>query len=154
MSPELKILIISLIPFLDKIAVPYGIELNLSAPTIFLFSLTGNVILTAGILYLLGPISNFLRKKSTKMDDFFEKLFNKTRKEHTKKFDRYGALMLILFVASPLPGSGSIAGSVIAFVFGINYFKALALISLGSAGGILLMIAGFTSIFAIFDLFI
>jgi len=47
---------------LDKLAVPYGIELNMSAPTIFLFALCGSIIPAALMLYLLGPISNFLRK--------------------------------------------------------------------------------------------
>ena len=95
----------------------------------------------------------FYIKKSKRTDIFFEKLFHRTRKEHTKKFQRYGAIFLIAVVAIPLPGSGSGVGALIAFLFGVDYWKGLSLIATGVVIGGLLLTAGFESVFAILDLF-
>ena len=87
------------------------------------------------------------------VDKFFENLFNKTRKEHSKKFKRYGTIFLIALVGIPLPGSGAGTGALVAFLFGVEYWKALSLIFLGVIIGGILVTAGFGSIFAILDLF-
>ena len=94
------------------------------------------------ILWLLEPIAKFLRKHSKRMDKFFDWLFTKTRNKHNKKFERWGALALIGFVAIPLPMTGSWTGALAAFIFGVKYLPALLLILLGVliAGGIVSLI--------------
>lgn len=154
MYAELTVFFSAMTPFLDlKLAIPLGHSFGLSAPTIFLFSVAGSIVPAALTLKFIDPVSKFARKHSKKMDKFFAHLFDKTRKDHSKKFQRYGAIFLVAFVALPLPGSGSVGGSIIAFLFGVDYWKALALISLGIAitGGLLL--AGFESVFKLLDLF-
>ncbi|MDA1060311.1 MAG: small multi-drug export protein [bacterium] len=154
MTTELIIFFSAMIPFLElKIAIPLGAKFGLSTTSTFLFAVAGSIVPAALMLALIGPISNYLRKKSIKIDSFFEKLFHRTRKEHSKKFQRYGAIFLITVVAIPLPGSGSGAGALIAFLFGVDYWKALSLIATGTAIGAMLLIAGFESVFAILDLF-
>ncbi|MBI2634626.1 small multi-drug export protein [Candidatus Peregrinibacteria bacterium] len=153
MSPEITVLLTAMIPLTDvKVAIPLGIKLGLSSTTSFLFAVTGNIIPAALTLALIGPVTDFLCKHSKFCNKFFTNLFNKTRKEHSKKFQRYGAIFLVTFVALPIPGSGSAAGALIAFLFGINFWKALPLISLGIVLASAFITAGFTSIFAIMDL--
>jgi uncharacterized membrane protein len=154
MIPELIVFFTAMTPFLEiKLAIPVGMELGLSATSTFLFSVAGTIIPIAIILAIIGPFSDFLRKKSQFMDKFFKNLFNKTRKEHSKKFKRYGTIFLIIFVAIPLPGSGAGTGALISFIFGVDYWKSLNLIFLGTLIAGILLTAGFGSIFAILDLF-
>jgi len=154
MNTELIVFFTAMLPFLElKLAIPLGLDFGLSRATTFLFAVSGTIVPAAISLALIGPISNFLRKNSEYMNHFFEKLFNKTRKHHSLKFQRYGAIFLLAFVAIPLPGSGSVAGTIIAFLFGVDYWKALSLIAAGTAIAGILVLAGFESIFAILNLF-
>ncbi|MFH1218451.1 MAG: small multi-drug export protein [Candidatus Peregrinibacteria bacterium] len=154
MSPELTTLLTAMTPFLElKLAIPVGLKLGLSTTNTLLFATAGSMIPAALSLALFPHVSAFLMKHSKLMNRFFEFLFNKTRKRHTKNFDRYGAIFLILFVAIPLPGSGSTAGSLIAFLFGVNYSKAFALIGIGTLIAGIALTAGFESVFKMLDLF-
>lgn len=141
-------------PFLElKLAIPVGMGLGLSTTTIFLFAVPGSILPGAIMLALIGPISRFLRKRSEYMDKFFEKLFKKTRKEHTKRFNRYGAILLVILIATPLPGSGTSVAALISFVLGVDYWKSITLMLTGTIIGALLVTAGFGSVFKILDLF-
>jgi uncharacterized membrane protein len=154
MPPELTVFFTSMIPFAEmKLAIPVGLELGLSMTSTTLFAVAGSIIPAAITLALISPIAEFARQYSIKWDNFLNKLFAKTRKEHTKRFNRYGAIFLMLFIAIPLPGSGTVGASIIAFAFGVNYWRAIALISLGSVGAAMMLTAGFSSIFAILDIF-
>jgi uncharacterized membrane protein len=151
MSPELATLFTSMIPFVDmKFGIPFGISLGLSATTATLFGVAGSLIPAIIMLKILGPVSDFLRKHSKKLDNFFTKLFAKTRAEHSKNFERYEALFIILFIVIPLPGSGPGAAALIAFVFGVEYWKAIGLLALGAIGSGLLVTTGVTSVIHLF----
>jgi len=43
------------------------------------------------------------------------------------------AIALILFVAIPLPGSGGWTGALIAYLFGLSYWKSIKFITIGLA---------------------
>lgn len=146
MTSELIVLLTAMTPFAEmKLAIPLGLNMGLSTTTTMLFAVTGSIIPAAILLALIDPASKILRKKSKIMDRFFEKLFHKTRNTHSKRFQSYGALIIIMFIAIPLPGSGSGAGALIAFVFGVDYWKAFSLIVLGTAIGGFLLTAGIGS---------
>lgn len=154
MTAELAVFFSAMTPFLDlKLAIPLGHQLGLSAPSIFLFSTAGAIVPAAIFLKIIGPLSDYARKHSKRMDKFFTNLFEKTRKSHSKKFKRYGALFLVAFIALPFPGSGSVGGSAVAFLFGVDYWKALAMIALGVTIADIVILAGFESIFKILDIF-
>ncbi len=154
MTTEIIVFLTAMIPFLElKLAIPLGLEFGLSRTSTFLFAVSGTIVPAAISLALISPVSNILIKKSEYMKQFFERLFHKTRKNHSLKFQRYGAIFLIAFVAIPLPGSGSVSGSIIAFLFGVDYWKGLSLIVSGTALAGILVLAGFESIFAILNLF-
>jgi len=131
----LKIIGASMLPITElRLSIPYAMSaLNFSWYSAFLWSLVGNIIITAILLFTLEPVYKFLMQNFSVFDKMFNWLFNRTRRKHSKLFDVWGAIALILFVAIPLPGTGAWSGSVAASVFGIKPKKALPLIVSGLA---------------------
>ncbi len=153
-SSELIVFFTAMIPFTDlKVAIPIGQELGLSLTNTLIFACAGMLIPGAIALALIGPMTNYAQKKSKTLHKWIKKLLKKTRKEHSKKFQRYGAILLILVVGVPLPGSGTVTGALIAFLFGVDYWKALTLIIIGTIIAGLLVTTGVESIQALIRLF-
>jgi uncharacterized membrane protein len=154
MIPELIVFFTAMIPFIElKLSIPLGLELGLSSTTTFLFSMAGAIIPPTIILAIIGPLSTWGRKRSKFLNKFFKNLFRKTRKDHSKKFNRYGSLFIIALIAIPIPGSGSATGAIVAFIFGVDYWKSVSMVCAGVACSAILLTAGFESVFAILDLF-
>lgn len=112
-------------------AIPYAISQGMSWQTAFLLGVVGNMIPVFFILWLLDPVSKWLSKNFKIFDKFFKWLFHYTRNRHAKTIEKYKELALILLVAIPLPMTGAWTGSLVAFLFGLKYKKALPLIFLG-----------------------
>jgi len=91
----------------------------------YIISVAGNLVPAAAILWILEPVSKFLMKRFKIANRFFTWLFNRTRRKHAKKFEKYGGFALVGFVGIPLPVTGAWTGALIAFVFGIPPKKAL-----------------------------
>ncbi len=131
--PELATFIISMLPISElRGAIPVAIGVyNLNPAEAYFIAVIGNMIPVIFILKYINPISKYLMSKSKFFDKFFTFLFERTRKKHNGKFEKWGALALITFVAIPLPVTGGWSGALAAFVFGIPFKKALPLIFLG-----------------------
>ena len=129
---ELSTFIVAMIPILElRGAIPFGVILGLPPIGAFFWALLGNIFVCILILAILDPISKFLMKHSRFFNKFFTKLFENTHSKHKDKVFKYGALFLIIFVAIPLPGSGGWTGSLVAFLFGMNYWKSLGYMTIG-----------------------
>ena len=100
----------------------------------FIFAIIGNLAPAIFLLLYLKPFSDYLRRWHF-FDLFFSWLFRRTRR-HEKRYEKYGALFLLFFVAIPLPITGVWTGSAAAFLFGIRFWYAFPMI----VGGV--MIAG------------
>jgi len=120
-------------------------ELRLSLPvalivyklpplTAYVYSVIGNMIPIVPILLLFGPAHKLL-DNVWPFKPFFQWMVGRVEK-HRHKFDKYGALALISFVAIPLPVTGAWTGSVAAFVFKVPRRQAFVMLLLG------VMIAG------------
>jgi len=132
-SPEIATFIISMLPVSElrgSIPVAIGIY-NLDPLKAFFISIIGNVIPVVVVLITIEPISKYLMEKSEIFNKFFIWLFARTRRKYNGKFEKWGALALVTFVAIPLPITGGYSGAIAAFVFGIPFKKALLLIALG-----------------------
>jgi len=115
-----------------RASIPLAIRVyNLSPLAAFCWSVLGNMIPVLIILWLLNPISEFLRRHLKIFEKLFSWLFSWTRKRHTSKFEKWGALTLITLVAIPLPVTGGWTGALAAYVFGIPFKKAAPLILIG-----------------------
>ena len=153
MLPELKVFFASLTPFADiKLAVPLGLSYGLSTISIIIFATAGAMIPSAIALAIAESATKFIREKWKTFDLILTKVLNKTRAEHSKNFEKYGPLIITIIVAIPIPGSGSVTGAAIAFLFGVEYWKGLGLITLGIIISELLIIAGVQSVTALFNL--
>jgi uncharacterized membrane protein len=144
MEAILKTLFISMIPIGElRVAIPLGItHYNLGVITTYLIAVIGNMIPIVIIAFLLEPVSAWLSKHSKFFRWFFNWLFERTRKKHSKKFEMLEEGALVTFVAIPLPMTGGWSGALAAFVFGIPPKKSIPLIGLGVviAGAIVTLI--------------
>ncbi len=96
----------------------------------FLFSIIGNMIPVPIILLLLRRVVKFANRFSIGRK-FFDHLFERTRRKTGKKIERYEAVALIMFVAIPLPITGAWTGAFAAWMFDIEFKKAIFYIFLG-----------------------
>lgn len=130
---ELVVFLFSALPIIElRGGIPLGIAFYKLEPwKVFLLACTGNLIPVVPLLLFLSPISSWLAKRSRFFAVLFDWLFEKTRKKHTDKIERYGAVGLFLFVGVPLPGTGAWTGALIAFLFDIHFKYAFPAILLG-----------------------
>jgi len=134
MSPEIATLLTSMLPISElRGAIPVAVLVyNMSLWSAFLFSVLGNLIPVIFIIWILDLLINkILIHRIYIFNRFFTWLFEKTRKRHSKKFERWRDLALVILVAIPLPFTGAWTGALAAFVFGIPIKRAFPLIALG-----------------------
>lgn len=133
MSSQLIVLLISMLPVSElRGAIPIAIGVyDMLALEAFFWAVLGNIIPVIFILWFLQAVSNSLSRHSYYFNRFFVWLFERTQKNHSKKFERWKEFALVILVAIPLPFTGAWTGALAAFVFGIPIKKAFPLIILG-----------------------
>lgn len=133
LPPELATLLLAMVPVGElRGAIPVAIfTFEMSPWAAYFWSVLGNLLLVVLVLIFLPWGSKLLMEHTKWGRKFFEWLFGRTQRKHSKKFERWGEVALVLFVAIPLPMTGGVTGAVAAFVFGIPKKKALPLLSLG-----------------------
>jgi len=133
MIAEFKILLIAMSPILElrgSIPIALGVY-QMPFWSSFLISIVGNLIPVLLLLWLLEAVSKYLSSHFYFFNRFFTWLFERARRKHTDKFERWKEYALVVLVAIPLPFTGAWTGSLCAFVFGIPFKKAFPLISIG-----------------------
>jgi uncharacterized membrane protein len=145
--PWLAVMIIAMLPIFElRGAIPAGVALGMPTWKVVLFAVIGNMIPIPFILWFLDPFSSWLSRHSKTMDRFFNWLFARTRRKHSKSFERWQEFALMIFVAIPLPMTGAWSGAVAAFVFGIPNRVALLFIFFGVliAAGVVTLATSFS----------
>jgi uncharacterized membrane protein len=130
-SAELITAVLAMLPVSElRGAIPYAVGVaGMSWQKAYAISVIANFIPVIPILYLIGPISEALRKFRI-FDRFFTWLFARARRKG-KMIERFEVLGLMLFVAIPLPVTGAWTGTIAAFVFGVRKRLALPAIFIG-----------------------
>ncbi len=130
----LKIAFISALPITElRGAIPIALIIyKMPVFPAYFFAVLGNIVPVIFLLLYLKPFSDFLCRWHF-LNIFFKWLFKRTH-QYEEKFEKYGALFLLVFVAVPLPGTGAWTGSIAAFVFGIRFWYAFPAI----VGGIII----------------
>ncbi len=119
-SHEVTTFIISMLPIFElRGGIPYAITVGgMSWQSAYVIAVIGNFVPVIPILFVIGPVSEWLRRFSA-FDRFFTWLFARTRHKG-KLIERFEILGLILFVAIPLPVTGAWTGALAAFLFGVR----------------------------------
>ena len=122
---------ISMVPVIElRGGLPYGIGFGLDYPLALTAAILGNMLPVPFIIAYISRIFIWLRGKHKKLDDFVTKM---ERRAHLKgqKVEKYGPLMLLIFVGIPLPGTGAWTGALIAALLNMRMKQALPCIFLG-----------------------
>ena len=131
--PEAAIFMISMIPIAElRVSLPLALTAySLSWPKAFVIAVLGNLLPVIFIVEFIGPVSDWLRRKSKLAEKFFVWLFARTRNKTVKHYEKYGLWALMVFVAIPLPMTGAWTGALAAWLFGVKTRDALIYIGLG-----------------------
>jgi uncharacterized membrane protein len=136
LPPWLGTMILAALPVAElRLSLPVAlIVYKMPVVTAYFYSVIGNMIPIIPILLLFGPAHKLL-DSVWPFKPFFQWLLARVEK-HRGKFETYGALALISFVAIPLPVTGAWTGSIAAFVFKVPRRQAFLMLLVG------VMIAG------------
>ena len=115
------IVFLTLLPGLElRLSIPTGIALGLSWPVVFAIAVIVNAFLGILVYFALDTLLPFVLKIKF-FDSLYKRIVIRTQKKVAPYVDRYGLLGIALFVAIPLPGSGSWTGALAAFLLGLGY---------------------------------
>jgi uncharacterized membrane protein len=109
----------------------------------YLLCVVGSFAPTIVIVYLLGPVSDWLRKHFKFFEWFFSWLFHYARDKHSKKIETLKDSAVFIIAALPIPLAGAWSAALAAFVFDVPPKKSLPLILAGTAvaGAIVLFLS-------------
>lgn len=115
-----------------RLAIPLALgPLHLSVAEAYALSVLGNMAPVVFLLLFLDLVSTFLSSRSRFWTRFFTWVFSRTRRRITGKWEVYGSIALVVFVAIPLPLTGAWSGSAAAYLLGLPFWRSLGLIFLG-----------------------
>ena len=127
---EIITLITAALPIFEvRGSIPVALAMKMAPLSAFLWSVLGNSLIIAPILFLLEPVSNRLRRFKL-WRNFFDWLFERTRKKGDV-IQKYEAIGLMIFVSIPLPITGAWSGCVAASLFKIKFRYAFPAIFTG-----------------------
>ena len=127
-----RIFFMSMIPYLEaRYVIPFAIVyLGWDWWQAFPLAVAGNMLPVPFILLFFRYVEKFLRKFNfwIKILDW---LFKRTRVKADSRIRKYEYVGLLLFVAIPLPFTGAWTGSLVAYLFDLNFSKSLITIFIG-----------------------
>jgi uncharacterized membrane protein len=133
LGPSAVVVIIAMLPILElRGSIPVAI-LYYKMPVwqAYILSVIGNLIPIIPIILLIGPVSNFLMKRSKLWQRFFTWVFERSRRRGGDLVEKYEAVGLAIFVAIPLPVTGAWTGSLLAFLMRVRARRAFPCILAG-----------------------
>ena len=155
LGPAAIVIVIAMLPIFElRGAIPVGyLVFGMPLWQVYVLSIIGNLIPIIPIILMIGPVSDFLIRRSTLWRRFFDWVFERTRKRGGDLVEKYEAIGLAIFVAIPLPVTGAWTGSLLAFLMRIRARRAFPAILCGVlvAGVVVsLVCTGALGIFRIF----
>ncbi|MBN3037181.1 MAG: small multi-drug export protein [Candidatus Diapherotrites archaeon] len=122
-----QLMVLTCLPWLElRGSIPAGIAMGLDPFSVFVVCTGVNMLLVFPVFVFLDHVFPFV--EHWRLSQWV--LRGVRRKSH-KLVQKYGPLGLALFVAVPLPGTGAYAGSLAAYVFGVDRRMAVNAVALG-----------------------
>lgn len=127
-----QIFLFSMIPGVEsKVVVPFAIyEYGWQWWQAFPIGLLGNIILVPFGLLFLHKLENFLSRYKS-IEKIMIKIFSRLRRRADKKIQNYEYIGLLIIVAMPLPLTGAGLGTIIAYLFNLNFSRSILTIFIG-----------------------
>ncbi|MCS7139267.1 MAG: small multi-drug export protein [Candidatus Nezhaarchaeota archaeon] len=144
---ELKVFLIALMPLLEtRASIPFGIFIaNLPISEVLALSIVGNIAPAPFLLWGLSAFEKWVLSGygglRGVMRIIYQRLLIRVRLKGMKYIRKYGLLGLTIFVAIPLPGSGVWTGCLVSHVMGLEPWKSIIAIGVGSLIASLLILA-------------
>lgn len=126
-----------------RLSMPIALTVfDLSPAAAFAYSYLGNTIPLIIVYLFLPSLLKFATTHSPWLKHVMDDYFLSLERQHKEKYDRYGRILIMLFVAVPIPGSGVWTGAILSILFGIekSYAIPAILVGLAIAGVIVLLI--------------
>lgn len=126
--------LIAMIPITEiRASIPIAITVYEMNPFAALFySVLGNIVAGAFVIFFVERILQSILDFSPFLNNLWQKYINRIHTNNRKKFEKWGSVILVTFVAIPLPMTGIFTGAVAASIFQIPFRKAWPLLALGS----------------------
>ena len=124
-------MLVSMIPVVElRGGIPFGVAAGLPVWAAFIAAVIGNLIPVPFIIVYIRRIFQWMRRRMPRLNSLVDKL---EQKAHLKgqKVTKYKYLGLMLFVASPLPGTGAWTGSLAAAFLDMPLRKAIPSVVVG-----------------------
>jgi len=141
MTKEIALVLLATISPISELrgGIPLGIlKYELDPLFIFFIAVIANALIFFPVFFALRLFYDRLLYRIP----LFNKYLDSLRKRGKPKVDKYGFWGLALFVAVPLPLTGAYTGTILAWLFGMDWRKAFAAVGLGVvlAGVVVLLI--------------
>lgn len=143
LSPEMATILLAIIPVGElRLAMPIALTVfDLSPATAFAYAYLGNIIPLILVYLFLPSLLKFATAHSRWLKHITQDYFLSLERKHQEKYDRYGRIAVMIFVAIPIPSSGVWTGSILAILFGIEKSYAILAILVGLAiAGVIVML--------------
>ncbi|MFH1325929.1 MAG: small multi-drug export protein [Candidatus Falkowbacteria bacterium] len=150
--PQIAILLMTMIPIAEnRVSIPVALGIyKMSVWQAIFWSSIGDIIAAFIIVYSLNKVYSFMSNRANFIDKIFDWFFTRTERKFAKKYEKWGEIALMIFVAIPLPVTGAWTGSIASFLFGIKPWRALLFISAGVIISGVIISLGSLGIFKIF----
>lgn len=142
LAPEITTAFLSLLPVGEiRLGLPWGIFFGHLPPvTAFFWATFGNLVGVLLAVAAIGPVVQLAERSFPPFHRLLQKIFARTRHHHSRTFNRFGVLALVLIGLVPLPGFGAYTGVVLAYLFGLSPRYSFLLNGLGVvAAGVMLL---------------
>lgn len=133
-APEWATVLLAMMPVGEvRVSVPVAIvTYKMSVLMAMMWSLVGNILAGVLVLAIIEPVIGYLIKHWNWLNRLWKKYIYHLETKNKAAFDKWGSLILILFVAIPLPMTGIYSGAIAASIFQIPFMRAITLLALGS----------------------
>lgn len=125
----LSVLIMAMLPVVERGAIPYGISQGLSYTTSYIVGVIGNMLPVPLLIIFSKRMLEWLAGFD-KIGPFFAKIIKKAD-EKSAKIGKYELMGLFVLSAIPLPGTGAWTGALIAATLRLRVVPSFIAILLG-----------------------
>jgi uncharacterized membrane protein len=143
-SDYLSVFLLAAMPISElRGAIPAALfSFQFSPVQAYLIAVIGNIIPVIILLWAMPRGFERMRERISFVRKYSDWYFAKLERRNNAAFKKWGAVVLLLFVAVPLPLTGAWSGALLAFLFKIPFWQAFTMIGGGVAIAGVIVLSG------------